>query len=144
VVAVSLKDFDWAQLRRDDFTESGATSLDLVVEDETLTSLLISAGGSLRGFFDLGDDVAMAAELRGFWLHEFGDVERPIRARLAGAEASGSFEILGAELPRDRILAGLGWSASIGDVVRVFADYDVALASGLLQHEATLAVRIHF
>jgi autotransporter-associated beta strand protein len=129
-----LAAFDWAQLRRDDFTESGADSLDLVVEDETLTSLLSSVGGSLRGFYDLGDDVAMVAELRGFWLHEFGDVERPIRA----------FEIFGAELPRDRILAGLGWSASIGDVVRVFADYDVGLGSGLLQHEVTLALRIHF
>jgi outer membrane autotransporter protein len=139
-----LAAFDWAQLRRDDFAESGAGELGLVVEDDSLTSLLGSLGGSLRGSVDLGDDVAMVAELRVFGLHEFGDVERAIRARLSGAVASGSFEILGAELPRDRILAGLGWSASIGDVVRVFADYDVALASGLLQHEATLTLRMHF
>jgi outer membrane autotransporter protein len=139
-----LAAFDWAQLRREDFEESGADSLDLLVEEEEFTSLLSSLGGSLRGTFDLGDDVGMVVELRGFWLHEFGDVERPIRARLRGGVVPGSFEILGAELPRDRILAGLGWSASIEDVVRVFADYDVGIGSGLLQHELTLAVRIHF
>jgi outer membrane autotransporter protein len=139
-----LAAFDWAQLRREDFEESGADSLDLFVEEEELTSLLSSLGGSLRGTFDLGDDVGMVVELRGFWLHEFGDVERPIRARLRGGVVPGSFEILGAELPRDRILAGLGWSASIEDVVRVFADYDVGIGSGLLQHELTLALRIHF
>jgi outer membrane autotransporter protein len=144
VALAPLAAIDWAQLDRDGFSESGAMSLDLDVESDAITSLLSSVGASLRGVIDLGDDVAMMPELRAYWLHEFGDTDRLIRARLSGAVVSGSFDIIGAQVPRDRILAGLGWSASIGDVVRVFADYDVELASGLLAHELALTVRIHF
>ncbi|MDH5306131.1 MAG: autotransporter domain-containing protein [Myxococcales bacterium] len=139
-----LAAFDWAQLSRDAFSESGASSLDLIVESDTLTSLVSSLGGRAHGLVELGEGVRMRTELRAFWLREFGDRERAIGARLRGAVASSRFEIAGAELPRDWILAGIGWSISVGDRLRVYADYDAGFGQGLLQHEATLSARFQF
>jgi autotransporter-associated beta strand protein len=135
---------DWSRLSRAGFGESGAGSLDLEVERDTLDSLVSSLGGRASGVVEISEGVRMQPELHAYWLHEFGDRERSIAARLQGAVASSRFEILGAEVPQDWILAGGGWSVSVGDALRVSASYDVGVSGALLQHEATLTARFQF
>jgi outer membrane autotransporter protein len=139
-----LAAFDWSQLGQDGFQETGADALDLDVDSETTTSLLSSVGARLHGRVELDEETSMVPELRAMWLHEFGDRDRIVRGRLTGALTGGDFRVLGAEAPRDSALVGLGWSATIGDAVRVFADYDAIIDSRRLEHNFALSVRVWF
>jgi len=86
----------------------------------------------------------MVPEVRAMWLHEFGHTDRIVRGRLTGVVTGGDFRVRGADSPRDSALLGLGWSASIGEAVRVFADYDAIVDSRRLEHNFALTVRVWF
>jgi outer membrane autotransporter protein len=139
-----LAAFDWSQLGQDGFSETGAGALDLDVDSETTTSLLLSVGARVHGRFEIDDETSMVPELRAMWLHEFGDTDRIVRGRLDGAVTGGDFRVRGAESPRDSALLGLGWSATIGDAVRVFADYDAIVDSRRLEHNFAITLRVWF
>jgi outer membrane autotransporter protein len=139
-----LAAFEWSQLGQDGFRETGAGALDLDVESETTTSLLSSVGARLHGRLDLDEETSMVPELRALWLHEFGDTDRVVRGRLTGVVTGGDVRVRGAVSPRDSALVGLGWSASIGDAVRVFADYDAIVDSRRVEHNFALTVRVWF
>ena len=139
-----LAAFDWSQLGQDGFSETGAGALDLDVDSETTTSLLLSVGARLHGRFEIDEETSMVPELRAMWLHEFGDRDRIVRGRLNGAVTGGDFRVRGAESPRDSALLGLGWAATIGDAVRLFADYDAIVDSRRLEHNFALTVRVWF
>jgi outer membrane autotransporter protein len=139
-----LAAFDWSQLGQDGFRETGAGALDLDVDSENTTSLLSSFGARLHGRVEIDEETSMVPELRAMWLHEFGDLDRIVRGRLTGAVTGGDFRVRGAESPRDSALVGLGWSATIGDAVLVFADYDAIIDSRRLEHNIALTVRVRF
>ena len=82
----------------------------------------------------------LAPELRAFWLHEFGDLERKIEATLGDAP----FTVEGAEAPRDGALFGMGWSMSIGRNLRATADYDVRWDADRLEHTGSVTLRLRF
>jgi fibronectin-binding autotransporter adhesin len=139
-----LAAFDYARLRRGDLRERGAASLDLLSDAETLESLLSTAGLRLRGRIILDANTSLVPELRAYWLHEFGDVERVLRARLEGDPTNGTFAVTGAAAPRDSLLVGLGWSASVGPDLQILADYDARVDRSGVQHDAALTFRLRF
>jgi outer membrane autotransporter protein len=135
---------DWLQLTEERYRETGAASLNLDVDPEDLESTTARFGGRLFGEIDLDGDGLLVPEVRAFWQREYGDRERVLRARLIGASTGGALAVRGAEIPRDVVILGLGWSADIGEALQVLLDYDALLDTDRVEHQGTLAVRVRF
>lgn len=136
--------FDLAHLPSGRIREKGAGALALAADGGSLDSRLGTAGGRLHARFDVDDEIGMVAELRAFYLHEYGDTERTVRARLGGSPGAIPFVVEGAAPPRDSVLVGLGWSASFAARLHVLADYDARLEQGRVQHGGSLSLRVDF
>jgi outer membrane autotransporter protein len=148
VLVQPVASFDWIRIERESFSESAGGALGplaLNVDDDTTESLRTGLGlrASLR--YPIDSSSEMVPELRARWLHEFGDEERIVRGRFRGAPAGGgAFRVKGAEAGSDILLAGLGWSVSLGERFRVHADYDALVSSDALAHELSIAVRARY
>jgi outer membrane autotransporter protein len=131
----------YTHLQQDAFDESGAGSLDLSADEEEIDSLVSRLGARLHAVVALDDGVWMRPELRAAWLHEFGDRERKLEARIGGVPGA-TMTVRGAELPRDAAELGLGWTVGATDRLRFFAGYDLAVNSDLLQHSVGLGIEL--
>jgi outer membrane autotransporter protein len=136
--------FDWLRLSQPAYIETGADSLNLEVEALNLDSIVLQLGANFRGRIDMDEDTVMLPELRVFWLHEFGDVDRILRGRISGATSGGAFAVAGADLPRDVALIGLGWGASLGANSELVLSWDALVGRGILQNDLTLSFRFRF
>jgi outer membrane autotransporter protein len=134
--------FDYTHLSRESYTEEGADSLDLEVESEKIDSIVGGAGLRLHWDFDMGGGYRLLPELRGRWLHEFGDRDRKVQARFSGATSGGSFTVRGVELARDSGVLGVGWTVLDAGGLELAGDYQVLLNQNLLEHSFGLRVRI--
>jgi len=132
-------------LTQDGFSESGAMSLDLAVEDFDVDSLVTGVGLRVHGRWKLGTQLWMVPELRGRWLHEFLDTDRLIEAQLVSAPSgAAAFEIQGVELPRDAGSVGVAWSVITGAAWSVVGSYDAVLNGDLVQHVGSIAVNFEW
>jgi outer membrane autotransporter protein/CSLREA domain-containing protein len=131
----------YTHLQQDAFDESGAGSLDLSAEEEEIDSLVSRLGARLHAVVQLDEGVWMRPELRAAWLHEFGDRERKLEARIGGTPGA-TFTVRGAELPRDAAELGVGWTVAASERLRFFAGYDLAVNPDLLQHSAALGLEL--
>jgi len=136
-----LAAFTYTHLEQDAFDESGAGSLDLSVDEQTLDSAVSGLGARLRGRFDLGDGLWLRPELHARWLHEFGDTERKLDARIGGTPGA-TYSVRGAELARDTGVLGLEWTLTDAGRLHVFAGYDLALNPDLLQHSVGIGFEL--
>ena len=103
--------------RSDGFTEKGAGGLNLKVDADRSTSVRTLIGA--KTVHDFGK---LRIEPRLVWSHDFGDINEPVKARLAAAPAAGSFQSYGAEAKRDSLIAGLGVSGEVRKGVSLFGD----------------------
>ena len=112
----------------DGYTESGGTT-SLQYASEQYTSTQTGLGlKATRQFAPHADGTRAEVEVRGRWLHEFGDTQSDIAVAFADAPTA-SFRITDPELSRDSALLGAGLRARLGDTTRLFADYDTELGS---------------
>ena len=135
---------DWLQLTEESYRESGGGSLSLDVDPDDLESTTARFGGRIFGELDLDEAGRFVPELRAFWQREYGDRDRVLRARLLGASTGGALAVRGAEMPRDVVILGLGWSAELGELVEVLLDYDALLDADRVEHQGSVAVRARF
>ncbi len=66
------------------FTESGAGSLNLVVAQQTTSSLRTTFGADLAARLPIAGQ-SVDFDFRLGWLHEYADTSRPLNASFAGA-----------------------------------------------------------
>jgi uncharacterized protein with beta-barrel porin domain len=135
---------DWLRLTEEDYTESGAGSLGLIVDPETLDTTTARFGGRVFGQIDMGDVGELAPELRAFYQRAWGDRERALDARLIGAPGLSAIGVRGPELPRESLILGLGWGVRVGGNLTVSFDYDAVLGSDRVEHQGNVAVRALF
>ena len=104
---------------QDGFTETGADSINLVVDDFSFNSFRMMLGGRLAGSF-----WGPTWELRAQWIHELLHETSPI----VGASFQGgwdpTFAIEGLSLGRDWALLGAGFDWQIRPRFSFFANYD--------------------
>jgi outer membrane autotransporter protein len=135
---------DWLRLTEESYTESGAGSLGLVVDPETLDTTTAHFGARVLGRLDMGKAGVLAPELRAFYQHVYGDRERVLDARLSGAPGLTSIGVRGPEIPRENFLLGAGWGVLIGEHLTVSLDYDAVLGRDRVEHQGTVAARVVF
>lgn len=133
--------FDYTHLGRESYTEEGAQSLGLDVDSEQIDSIVGGAGMRIHWTFEIPGGFRLVPEIRGRWLHEFGDRDRKIEARLSGASSGGSFAVRGVELARDSGVIGAGWSVLAAGGFELAADYQLLLNQNLTEHSFGLQVR---
>jgi len=132
---------NYNHITQDDFTESGAMSLNLAIEDYDLDSLVTGVGMRVRGRWEIGQDLWMVPELHGRWLHEFLDTDRLIEARLVSAPLGASaFQIQGVELPRDAGSVGLAWRVITTAGWSIVGSYDAILNQDLVEHVGSITL----
>lgn len=135
---------DWLRLTEESYTESGAGSLGLTVDPETLDSTTARFGGRVFGRFDMDGTGTLVPELRAFYQHLYGDRERVLEARLSGAPGLTSIGVRGPKLPRENWILGVGWGVMVSEHLTVSFDYDAVLGSDRVEHQGNIAARVVF
>lgn len=96
------------------FTEGGADSLDLRVDQQNVNSLRTNIGGRIAYTWNVASTVIIIPEGRIFWQHEYLNDSRTIGASLDGGSGPG-FGFETAAPGRDSVLATAGVSAQFGE-----------------------------
>lgn len=106
------------------FTEQGAGSLNLQVDQQSISSLRSSVGGRIAYTWNLTKKVTLIPELRMFWQHEFLENSRNMDASLdSGSVAGFGFNTSAPE--RDSVFAGAGVIAQLGSDWNASCYYNV-------------------
>lgn len=108
----------------DEFTETGAPTLNLIVRESTTQSLRTSLGARLSHPFKWGD-TRIVPELRAGWRHEFLDVRQDSNVAFAH-DPSIQMHIVGSQHARDMAVFGMGVSASLDRNTVLYGDMDGA------------------
>ncbi|WP_298304507.1 autotransporter-associated beta strand repeat-containing protein [Reyranella sp.] len=118
------------------FTESGANSLNLVVQQQTVNSLRSTFG------VDLSATLPKATiGVRLGWQHEYADTSRPMTASFSGSPGT-PFTVFGATPQRDSAVVGLGATFQVADATEVSLRYDGELGGGTNNNALTLGLRM--
>jgi outer membrane autotransporter protein len=123
------------------FSEWGANSLSLNVQQQTTNSVRSTLGAQLGGAIGLGDTRTLDLALRLGWLHEYAYTGRPVTAAFAGAPAS-AFTVYGATPQRDAAAIGFQASTNVATATQLYLRYDGELGSGTDNHALTAGLRL--
>lgn len=118
------------------FTESGADSLNLVVQQQTVNSLRSTLGVELAAAWQ-----KTTLGLRLGWQHEFADTSRPMTASFSGAPGT-PFTVFGATPQRDSAVLGLGATFQVADATEVSLRYDGEVGGGTNNNALTVGLRM--
>lgn len=119
-------------LRQNNFTETGADSLNLAVSGIDVNSLRSLVGGRLQ--YDRGlAGGRVLPELRALWLHEFLDTDAVVNSFFAPI-GGGSFAIQGLNLGRDWAIVGGGLRYELASGWNLYANYDAQVNSQQVFH----------
>ncbi|WP_237764043.1 autotransporter domain-containing protein [Terrimicrobium sacchariphilum] len=105
------------------FSETGADSLDLRLEQQNANSLRTNVGGRIAYTWNAGSHVVLIPEVRMFWQHEYLQNSTAIGASLDGG-AGESFDYMTTVPGRDSVFAGAGVSAQFGEDFNAFVYYN--------------------
>ena len=106
--------FEMSHVTIDSFAESGADSLNLGLDDQTVRRLSSEIGGHLSYSMQLNENLTLVPELRVSLNSELMDSGRTIQASLEGGQGA-VFDYAPAGRDRDGISTSLGVSALSGD-----------------------------
>jgi uncharacterized protein with beta-barrel porin domain len=87
----------------------------------------------------------MVPELSARYAHQFGDRDRPLDARIVGADpGTGNFQVVGASASSYGAILGLGWSVVRENNLAFFVQYDLNWNRDLLGHALALGLLVRF
>jgi len=107
------------------FTETGADSLDLRVEQQNTNSLRTNLGGRVAYTWNLTDKITIIPEVRMFWQHEYLQNSTALGASLDGGAGPG-FDYMTTVPGRDSVFAGAGLSANFSKDFSVYLNYNTS------------------
>jgi T5SS/PEP-CTERM-associated repeat protein len=121
-----LISLQYASLDLDSYTESGGVSA-LSFDEQTYDSVRGSLGARLMSrLIRSAREFHIDGQLRGRWVHEFGDERSSVDAHFASDPAA-VFTVSDEELSPDSAVLGAGLSAALDRHTRVYVDYDTRL-----------------
>jgi outer membrane autotransporter protein len=123
------------------FSETGASSLDLNVAQQTTNSVRTVLGAELAGGIDMGWRERLALQFRLGWAHEYADTSRPLTASFAGAPTLG-YTVYGAAPQRDSATVGLAANTAIAEATSVYLRYDGEVGTGIVNHVFSAGLRM--
>ncbi|HTJ63458.1 MAG TPA: hypothetical protein VL899_06575 [Alphaproteobacteria bacterium] len=115
-------------------------ALDISVQSRSASSVRSLIGGRFADTIQIGD-VAVAADLKLGWAHEFSRTARTALVALGGNSAD-SFQVYGAGLPGDSATIGFGLAAAISPASNIYLHYDGDIAGSSATHTITAGFRL--
>ncbi|MBM4149937.1 MAG: autotransporter outer membrane beta-barrel domain-containing protein, partial [Lentisphaerae bacterium] len=140
LVLQPLASFQYTHLRLDAYTETGGVSA-LTFERQTYDSAKGALGARLtRDFVEPVNGRGARGQLRGRWVHEFGDTRSTVDTAFA-TDPTAVFTIQDAALSRDSAVLGAGFSADLSRQLRAYVDYDTRLSGDETVHVLSAALQ---
>ena len=133
--------FQTSTVTQANFTETGASSLNLNVAQQTTKSMRGTLGVELAGAVDAGWRDKLAVQFRLGWVHEYADTSRPVTATFAGAPGA-AFTVFGAAPQRDSAVLGFSANTAIADSTSIYLRYDGEVGTGTDSHSISAGFRI--
>jgi outer membrane autotransporter protein len=124
---------------QESYEERGAGANNLDVADYDRESYVSYLGG--RVGYTFNEDVR--GELRGYWLHEFGDVERNVNASFQGGRGTFTGDE-GIEMARNGALLGASLQGRLAETVTSHLTYEAELRDDFSAHQISLGIRCEF
>ena len=121
-VATPFVRLQTASVIQQSFTESGANSINLAVDGQTVSSVRSILGAQLDSAPPLASAWAPHMNLRIGWVHDYHYDSRVVTASFAGAP-DGSFTVQGAQPGRDSAFVGLDGSVNLSQEASLFLGY---------------------
>lgn len=123
-----LASVQYSYLNLDDYAEGGGVSA-LSFDTQTQESVKGSLGARLtRTLIETMGDFRASVQLRGRWVHEFGDDRASVDTFFTSNPAA-VFTVRDAEIDRDSAVAGVGLFGDLNAHTRVYLDYDTRFNS---------------
>ena len=121
-----LASFQFSYLGLDSYTESGGTSR-LGYDDQSYNSCKGSLGMKVtKELFRQENNRGAHIQLRGRWVHEFGDDNSSVDAHFAGYPGV-VFKVRDEDIARDSAVLGVGFDADLGRDTHLLFGYDTQL-----------------
>ncbi|MBN1507438.1 MAG: autotransporter domain-containing protein [Sedimentisphaerales bacterium] len=118
--------YSWLTLS--DYTETGGTSA-LSFDEQTHESVKGSLGARLtKSLIETAGDFQARVQLRGRWVHEFGDDRASVDTSFASNPAT-VFNVRDDKTDRDSAVLGIGLHSDLSKHTRFYVDYDTRLNS---------------
>jgi len=86
-----------------------------------------------RELFRQNDDLNARVQLRGRWVHEFGDDKSSVDAHFA-TNPSLTFEVGDEDIARDSAVLGAGFGANLSQRTSFLVNYDTKLSADETNH----------
>ncbi|WP_206026254.1 autotransporter domain-containing protein [Roseimicrobium sp. ORNL1] len=112
----------YTKLQVDEFTESGADTLDLRVRDAEEESLRTYLGGRIAYTLKVSERLTVIPELRAFWEHEFLQGGERMNAALNGGSGP-DFSYVTEEPGKDAMYVGVGLNFLMGEILTTSVYY---------------------
>jgi outer membrane autotransporter protein len=125
------------------FSEWGANSLSLNVQQQTTTSVRTTFGTDFAAAIGLGDTRTLDLGLRLGWLHEYANTTRPITAAFVDAPAA-SFTVYGATPQRNSAVIGLSAATHVTEGAQLYLRYDGEFGAGNDNHALNVGMRLRW
>ncbi|HEY0256002.1 MAG TPA: autotransporter domain-containing protein, partial [Candidatus Methylacidiphilales bacterium] len=133
----------YVNLGIDNFSESGASSANLAVNDQSASSLRSRLGGTVRYQGRIGS-ITVTPHLSAYWQHEFLDNPGVITSQFEGLPTN-TFDVHTTPGAKDNALLGFGVDADITANVTLFVDYQTeAGGSSFFGQSASAGVKLGF
>jgi outer membrane autotransporter protein len=124
---------EYINVRQNDFTETGADSIDIASNGETADAFRGLLGTRVFSNIATESGHVVTLEGRAAWRHEFLNESRVLDASFAGVPGS-SFAISGVNVDRDMGIFGLGSTYHFSTRLALFAGYDAAVSQNYTSH----------
>ena len=135
-----LASFQFSYLDIEDYKETGGTS-SLVFDNQSYQSYQGSLGMKVtKELFDEDEGPNAQVQLRGRWIHEFGDENSSVDARFV-TNPGIAFKVADADISRDSAVLGAGLYTQYDNQTRLAFDYDVSLNSDETIHLISAALQ---
>ncbi len=115
------------------FTETGADSVNLVVDAQDASSVQSILGIAFSREFAVGETISLRPEANARWVHEFGDNRYNMTAHFADMPAD-AFTVRSDAMARDSALLGLGLTGTLGACTQIRLFYDAHLQDHAVDH----------
>lgn len=130
----------YSYLSLGDYTETGGTSA-LSFDKQTHESVKGSLGARLtRTLVETMGEFRADAQIRGRWVHEFGDDRANVDTAFASTPAV-VFNVEDGKVARDSAVLGVGLAGKLNKSTRVYLDYDTRINSDETIHLISVALQ---
>jgi uncharacterized protein with beta-barrel porin domain len=120
-------------LYRENYTETGADALNLMVNSQNTTSIMGAIGTRLARGFEMSRRFTLSPEIRAQWFHEFLNDDHLINASFTGSTVD-SFTVKGDKMCQNKAALGGGFTGKLGERMKLFIHYDMDVSDDHISH----------